>query len=203
MARAVAHVTCLGSARGHYAMPRGTRHGTSDRVVPPPIFLWLAPTFSLRLLVGFCSLSLSSIALGIAWCGIQIVYFEFRAEISEGNAIKLRTVVGYDCLRDSKPANDVLPNEFRDIFVLDASIHLCFYPITEVIRGNEHEFLLGNYDGQGSHYVHSPLREQPRACYWVQRFRWHMRYRCIPLAFVTFFDISRHVLLHNGPIVPL
>ena len=203
VARAVAHVTCLGSARGHHAMPRGTCHGMSDRVVPPPTFLWLAPTFFLRLSVGFCSLSLSSIALGIAWCGVQIFYFEFRAEISEGNAIKLRTVVGYDCLRDSKPANDVLPNEFRDIFVLDASIHLCFYPITEVIRGNEHEFLLGSYDGQGSHYVHSPLRKQPRACYWVQRFRWHMRYRCIPLAFVTFLDISRRVLLHSGPIVPL
>ena len=63
--------------------------------------------------------------------------FEFRADISEGDDIKLRTVVGYDCLRDSKPINDVLQNEFRDIFVLDANIRLCFYPFTEVISGNE------------------------------------------------------------------
>ena len=63
--------------------------------------------------------------------------FEFRAEIPEGNDVKLRTVVSYDCLRDSKPTNDVLPNEFGDIFVLDASICFYFYPFTEVISGNE------------------------------------------------------------------
>ena len=97
--------------------------------------------------------------------------FEFRAEISEGYAVKLRTVVSYDCLRDSKPANDVLPNESRDIFVLDVSIRLCFYPFTEVICGNEQEFLLGNCEGQGSHYVHSSLCKWPRADYRVQRFR--------------------------------
>ncbi|KAL6319765.1 hypothetical protein AAG906_036823 [Vitis piasezkii] len=105
------------------------------------------------------------------------------SKISEGDAIKLRTVVGYDCLRDSKPTNDVLQNEFRDIFVLDASIRLCFYPFTEVISGNEQEFLLGSCNGQGSHYV--------------QCFKWHMRDGCMPLAFVTFLDISHRILFHR------
>ena len=72
--------------------------------------------------------------------------FELRVEIPEGNTVKLWTVVIYDCLRDSKLANDVLPNEFGDIFVLDASICFCFYSFTEVVRSNKQKFLLGNCD---------------------------------------------------------
>ena len=129
------------------------------RAVPPPTFLWLAPASSLRQLARFCLLLLPTHCFGVVWCGVQILDFEFRAEIPEGNAVKLRTVVSYDCLRDFKPANDVPPNEFGDIFVLDASIYFCFYPFTEVVRGNEQEFLLGSCDWQGSHYFHPPLRK--------------------------------------------
>ena len=129
--------------------------------------------------------------------------FEFQAKIPEGNAIKLQTIVGYDCLRDSKPTNDVLPNEFRDIFVLDISIRFYFYPFTEVICGNEQEFHLGSCDGQGSHYVHPPLCKRPRAGYQLQRFSWHMWDGCMSLAFVTFLNISRRILLHSRLIVPL
>ena len=129
--------------------------------------------------------------------------FEFRAEILEDTVVDMWTVVGYDCLRDSKPTNDVLRKEFGDIFVLDVSIRFGLYPFTEVVCGNEQGFLLGSCDGQGSHYVHPPLCKRPRAGYQLQRFKWHMRYGCMPLAFVTLLDISRRVLLHSGPIVPL
>ncbi|RVW27914.1 hypothetical protein CK203_084959 [Vitis vinifera] len=44
----------------------------------------------------------------------------FRIEIPESDAIKLRTVISYNSLRDSKAADDVLPYELGDIFVLDA-----------------------------------------------------------------------------------
>ena len=173
------------------------------RAVPPPTFLWLSPTSSLRQLTRFCLSLLPAHFFGVAWCGVQILDFEFRAEIPEGNDVKLRTVVSYDCLRDSKPTNDVLPNEFGDIFVLDASICFYFYPFTEVIRGNEQKFLLGSCYWQGSHYVHPLLRKRPRVGNWLQRFRWHMRYGCMPLTFFTLLDISRRVSLHSGPIVPL
>ena len=128
--------------------------------------------------------------------------FKFQIEIPESNAVELRTVVGYDCLRDSKSANDVLPNEFGDIFVLNVSIRFYFYPFTEVVYGNEQEFLLGSCKRQGSHYVQPPLRKRPRAGYRLQCFIWHMRYGCLPLAFVTLLDISRRIFLHSGPIVP-
>ena len=78
----------------------------------------------------------------ITRCGVQILDFEFQAEIPKGDSVKLRTIVGHDCLRDPKVANDVLPHKLGDIFVLDASIRLYFYPFTEVVYGNEQEFLL-------------------------------------------------------------
>ena len=90
-----------------------------------------------------------SIALRITWCGVQIPDVELRAEIPESDVVKLRAVISYNGLRDSKAANDVLPYEFGDIFVLDASICFCFYPFTEVICGDEQEFLLGAATGRG------------------------------------------------------
>ena len=43
----------------------------------------------------------------------------------------------YNGLRDSKVADDVLPHELADVFVLDASICFTFYPFTEVICGDD------------------------------------------------------------------
>ena len=69
---------------------------------------------------------------------------QFRTEIPECNAVKLWTIVSYDDLGNSKAANNVLPYEFGDIFIFDACICFSFYPFTEVIRGDEQEFLLGS-----------------------------------------------------------
>ncbi|RVW17825.1 hypothetical protein CK203_078652 [Vitis vinifera] len=46
---------------------------------------------------------------------------KFRTEIPESDAIKLRVVISYNGLRDSKATDDVLPYELGDVFVLDAS----------------------------------------------------------------------------------
>ena len=63
--------------------------------------------------------------------------FEFRTKLLECDTIKLWTIVNYDCLRDPKSANDVIPNEFRDVFVFDASICFRLYPFAEIVRGNK------------------------------------------------------------------
>ena len=47
-------------------------------------------------------------------------------------------------MRDSEAADDVLPHELGDVFVLDASVCFSFYPFTKVICGDEQEFLLGS-----------------------------------------------------------
>ena len=80
----------------------------------------------------------------ITRCGVQILDFEFQTEIPEGDSVKLRTIVGHDCLRDPKAANDVLLHKFGDILVLDVGICLYFYPFAEVVCGDEQEFLLGS-----------------------------------------------------------
>ena len=85
-----------------------------------------------------------SIALRITWCGVQILDVEFRAKIPESDAVKLRAVISYNGLRDSEAADDVLPHELGDVFVLDASVCFSFYPFTKVICGDEQEFLLGS-----------------------------------------------------------
>ena len=72
--------------------------------------------------------------------------FELSAEIPECDIVKPWAIVGYDCLRDPKAANDVFPHKFGDIFILDVSICFCFYPFIEVICGDEQEFLLGSCD---------------------------------------------------------
>ncbi|RVW41938.1 hypothetical protein CK203_081586 [Vitis vinifera] len=55
---------------------------------------------------------------------------------SEGDAIKLWTIVGYNGLGDSEATDDVFPYELGDILVFDASICFSFHPFTEVIRGD-------------------------------------------------------------------
>lgn len=62
---------------------------------------------------------------------------KLRAKSFEGGAVKLWTVVSYDCLGDSKSTHNILPAEFFDVFVLDIRIGLGSYLLAEVIGGNE------------------------------------------------------------------
>lgn len=62
---------------------------------------------------------------------------KLRAKSFEGGAVKLWVVVNYNCLGDSKSAHNILPDKLFDVFVLDACIGLNFYPLVEVIGGNE------------------------------------------------------------------
>ncbi|KAL6319831.1 hypothetical protein AAG906_036896 [Vitis piasezkii] len=80
--------------------------------------------------------------------------------------VKLRPVVNYNRLGNPESADDVLPNKLHEIFVFDASISFRLYPLTEIVSGNEQEFLLNGRGRQRSHYIHSPLCEWPRARYW-------------------------------------
>ena len=78
-----------------------------------------------------------TVALRIPWRGIQIFDVKFRAKIFKGGAIKLRTVVGYDRLRDSKSTYYIFLDEPFDVLVLDACVGFSFYLLAEIIGGNE------------------------------------------------------------------
>ena len=99
--------------------------------------------------------------------------------------------------------DNVFPNKLRDVLILDAGISFYLYLLAKVVCGHKQKFLLNDCDKQGPHYVHPPLREWPRVCYWVENFEWNAWNGCMSLALVTLFDIAFRVLLHGGPIVSL
>ena len=68
---------------------------------------------------------------------MEYKFLILSSEQLEGNIIKLQSVVSYDCLRNPKSTDDVLPNKLRDIFVFDASIRFYLYPFAEIVYGNE------------------------------------------------------------------
>ena len=59
------------------------------------------------------------------------------AEISVYPAIKLRPIVNYDQLRYSEPAEDTSPYELDNILVFDGEEGFNFYPLTEIVGGNQ------------------------------------------------------------------
>ena len=78
-----------------------------------------------------------TVALRVPRRGIQVFDVKLRVKIFKGQAIKLRVVVSYDRLRDSKSKYYIFPNEPFDVLVLDACIGFSFYPLAEIIGGNE------------------------------------------------------------------
>ena len=88
-----------------------------------------------------------TVALRVPRRGIQVFDVKFHAKIFKGNAIKLRVVVSYDHLRDSKLTHYIFPNEPFDVLVLDACIGFSFYPLAEIIGSNEQKLLLSGYSG--------------------------------------------------------
>ena len=78
-------------------------------------------------------------------------------------------------MRDSEPTDDVFPNKLENALVFDVGISFCLYPFSEVVDGYKQEFFLSINDGQGVNYVHSSLREWPRACDQIEGFRGHAR----------------------------
>ena len=72
---------------------------------------------------------------------------KFRAKFFKGRAIKLRAVVSYDRLRDSKSTHYIFPDEPFDVLVLDACVDFSFYPLVEIIGSNEQKLLLSGCSG--------------------------------------------------------
>ncbi|RVW56790.1 hypothetical protein CK203_082750 [Vitis vinifera] len=81
-----------------------------------------------------------------------------RTKIPECNAVKLRTIVSYDGLWNSKTADDVFPYELGDIFVFDASICFNFHPFTEAPKVGSREVSLVQVP---------PIMVKRAACTWT------------------------------------
>ena len=104
---------------------------------PPPIFLWLAPTFSLMLIVRFCSLPLLAHCFGgITTWSISFWFWVLNKNF-ERQCYQTTSIVSYHFLRDPKSADDGFPNKLRDVFVFVASLRFRLYPFAKIVRGNK------------------------------------------------------------------
>ena len=77
-----------------------------------------------------------SIPLGVGRSGISVCNSEVTTVSPEGFAIKLKAVIRDEGMRDSKSSNDVLPDEFLCIHVLDVGQGLGFDPFGEIVCAN-------------------------------------------------------------------
>ena len=66
-------------------------------------------------------------------------------------------------MRNSKPDDNVPPNESLSIHVPDVGEGLVFHPLGKVVRADEEPSLVPYGPGKGSHYIQAPLSEWPRA----------------------------------------
>lgn len=144
---------------GHYSI------GSQDlgQFIYPPSFGFFQPFLQCGkqgLVHCFCL----PVALRVAWSGVQIFYLQFRTKGPKSNAVELWSIISYDHLQDPEQTNGVLLNKPGDVFVFDVSISFDLYPLAKIVSGHKNELFLSNSNGQGSNYVHFPLREWPSAC---------------------------------------
>ena len=66
-------------------------------------------------------------------------------------------------MRDSKPADNVLADEFCAFTLSDCEQRLGLYPLSEVINYNDSELRLSTGGQEWYDQVNAPLCERPRA----------------------------------------
>ncbi|RVW72179.1 hypothetical protein CK203_061826 [Vitis vinifera] len=113
----------------------------------------------------------------------------FRTEISECNAIKLWTIVGYNGVWNSKMADDVFPYELSDI--LSLMLAYASDSTFEVICGDEQKFLLLRRTGplidlgtegrvcEGSLVQVPHIMVKRAACIWTLCASWDLQAKCM------------------------
>ena len=77
------------------------------------------------------------IPLGVGWSGISVCDSQITTVSLEGLAIKLKSVIRDEGMRDSKSSNDVLPNKFLCIHILDVGQGLDFDPFGEIVCADQ------------------------------------------------------------------
>ena len=68
--------------------------------------------------------------------GIPIRNFQVTTIPFEGFAIKLKSIIRDECMRDPKPSDNFFPNKSLGIYVPDICQWFSFNPLGEVIRAD-------------------------------------------------------------------
>ena len=105
------------------------------------------------------SLSLS-IPLGVSWSGIPICDTQFTTVPSKSLAIKLKSVVRDEGMRDPKPSDNVLPHKPFSIHIPNVCQWLNFNSLGKVISVSQKPSPIFYCFGEGPHNVQAPLRKR-------------------------------------------
>jgi len=103
------------------------------------------------------------IPLWICRGGIFICYAQVTAIPLEGLAIKLQFVVRDECMRDSKPSYNILPNEFLSIHISDICQRFSFNPFGKIIRADQQVSFIPDRFKERAYNVQSLLGKRPKA----------------------------------------
>ena len=92
----------------------------------------------------------------------MVFYSQFYTKFPEFSIIKLLTIIRDDHLWDSKPTNNVFPDEALYLSFSDYCQWFCFNSIGEVINSNEQELNLFLPSREWANDVNPPYGEWPR-----------------------------------------
>jgi len=77
-----------------------------------------------------------SVPLEVSWGGIPIRNSQVATIPPKGLAIKLKSIIRDECIRDPKLSDNVFPNKSLGIYIPDICQWLSFDPFGKVIRTN-------------------------------------------------------------------
>ena len=104
-----------------------------------------------------------SVSPRVGRSGISVGDPKLVAILPEVLAIKLQTVVRDECVWNFEACNNIFPNEFLDVHVLDVGQRFSFHPFGEVIGSNNYVSLIPHSFGEKTDNIKTPLSKRPRA----------------------------------------
>ena len=134
---------------------------------------------------------------------ISICYAQITAIPPEGLAIKLQSDVRDECMKDSKPSDNILPNKFFSIRIFDIGQRFSFNPLCKVIHANQQISFIPCRFRKRTYNVRSSLSKGPRARQWVKDSSWLMNVWGKSLALVSLLHIFVCFLLYIWPPIAL
>ena len=143
------------------------------------------------------------VSLGVGGSGISVCDPKVAAVFLEVFTIKLKTVVRDEGVRGSEARNDVSPNEFFGIIVLDVGQGFSLYPFGEIIGADYYVPLIPYYFRERTDNIKTSLSKRPGAGEGAKDSPWLVDIWGEPLALIALLCIFLGLSLHVRPPVPL
>ena len=147
-----------------YVIEKGAIH--VGQFIHPLSFSVVQPFLQPRHYNFFGGLGLP-IPLRISRHRIPIPNPQFPAVSSEIFTVKLKSIIKDLGMRNSKPGDNVPPDEPFNIHVLDISKGLSLHPFSKIIRADKKPPTISYSSRKEIHYIQAPLNKWPRARQWI------------------------------------